>query len=138
MKQNFTKRILFFLFLVIPIPLILNLIALTVFSFSTAKDALLDNLHMQAARFNLEFEKKLSIQKVRLKRLANILSLKAYANKENALTYNELFSLSDDGFSLCLLSLIDGRIQTKNPNDPFVHYIQNLSLIHILTLPTKA
>lgn len=125
MKQNFTKRILFFLFLVIPIPLILNLIALTVFSFSTAKDALLDNLHMQAARFNLEFEKKLSIQKVCLKRLANTLSLKAYANKENTLTYNELFSLPDDGFSLCLLSLIDGRIQTKNPNDPFVHYIQN-------------
>ncbi|MEF9496857.1 regulator of sigma subunit [Chlamydia sp. 04-14] len=128
MKQTFTKRILLFLFLVIPIPLILNLIVLSLFSFSAAKNNLMENLHTHATNFSLEFEKKLTIHKIFLKRLANTLALKAYASSSEdfySQAYNEMFALSDMDFSLCLIPLLDGNIKTKNPHDPFIHYLKS-------------
>ncbi|WP_348663385.1 regulator of sigma subunit [Chlamydia vaughanii] len=126
MKQNFTKRILLFLFLVIPIPLILNLVVLSLFSFSAAKNNLIGNLHTHASHFNLEFEKKLTIHKIFLKRLANTLALKAYSSSEDfyVQAYHEMFALSDTDFSLCLIPLVNGNIKTKNPHDPFIHYLK--------------
>ncbi|ASD31033.1 SpoIIE family protein phosphatase [Chlamydia abortus] len=127
MKQTFTKRILLFLFLVIPIPLILNLVVLSLFSFSAAKSNLMENLHTHATNFSLEFEKKLTIHKVFLKRLANTLALKAYSSSSEdcySQAYNEMFALSNMNFSLCLIPLVQGNIKTKTPHDPFIHYLK--------------
>ncbi|EPJ33382.1 regulator of sigma subunit domain protein, partial [Chlamydia psittaci 06-1683] len=127
MKQTFTKRILLFLFLVIPIPLILNLVVLSLFSFSAAKSNLMENLHTHATNFSLEFEKKLTIHKVFLKRLANTLALKAYSSSSEdfySQAYNEMFALSNMDFSLCLIPLVQGNIKTKNPHDPFIYYLK--------------
>ncbi|EYE60660.1 regulator of sigma subunit [Chlamydia gallinacea] len=125
MKQNFTKRILFFLFLVIPIPLILNLIVLSVFSFSAAKNTIISNLHTHATHFNLEFEKKLSIHKMFLKRLANTLALKSNTAEDFAQAYYEALSIADSDFSLCLIPLANENIQAKNPLDPFIRYLKH-------------
>ncbi|AHK63599.1 hypothetical protein M832_07480 [Chlamydia avium 10DC88] len=149
MKQNFTKRILFFLFLVIPIPLILNLIVLSVFSFSAAKNTIINNLHTHATHFNLEFEKKLSIHKIFLKRLANTLALKANtADDFYTQAYHEVLSISDSDFSLCLIPLVNENIQAKNPLDPFIRYLKkhpeikkklsrNTGKACILTVPSE-
>ncbi|BAE80821.1 regulator of sigma subunit [Chlamydia felis Fe/C-56] len=128
MKQTFTKRILLFLFLVIPIPLILNLVVLSLFSFSATKNNLVENLHTRATNFSLEFEKKLTIHKIFLKRLANTLALKAYSSSAEdfySQAYNEMVALSNTDFSLCLIPLRDGNIKTKNSHDPFIHYLKN-------------
>ncbi|ETR79535.1 putative sigma regulatory protein-pp2c phosphatase [Chlamydia pneumoniae B21] len=58
MKHTFTKRVLFFFFLVIPIPLLLNLMVVGFFSFSAAKANLVQVLHTHATNLSIEFEKK--------------------------------------------------------------------------------
>ncbi|ANH78593.1 regulator of sigma subunit [Candidatus Chlamydia sanziniae] len=126
MKYTFTKRILFFLFLVIPIPLILNFIVLGFFSFSAAKANLVQVLHTQATNLSMEFEKKLSLHKLFLKRLASTLALKTYASSEDFHTqaYTEMMALSDTEFSLCLINPLDHSIKTKHPGSPFIRYLK--------------
>ncbi|WP_201456442.1 regulator of sigma subunit [Chlamydia sp. 17-3921] len=125
MKQTFTKRILLFLFLVIPIPLILNLVFVSYFSFSAAKANLVQTLHTHATNLSIEFDKRLNIHKLFIDRLANTLSLKAYASPEGfSLASNEIFSLPDAEFSLCLINLLDGSIKAKHPGDPFIRYLK--------------
>ncbi|SPN73906.1 hypothetical protein C10C_0763 [Chlamydia serpentis] len=127
MKQTFTKRVLFFFFLVIPIPLLLNLIVVGFFSFFAAKANAVQVLHTQATNLSIEFEKKLSIHKLFLNRLANTLALKAYAygsGEPYNEAYNEIMALSDTEFSLCLIDPLDGSIRTKSPGDPFIRYLK--------------
>lgn len=127
MKQTFTKRIVLFFILVIPVPLLLNLIVLSLFSFFVAKTHVTQNLYTYSTNFNLEFEKILSIQNVFLTRLANTLSLKSFntpAEDFYTQAYLEMLSLSDSDFSLCLVPLKHGQIKTKNPGDPFIQYLK--------------
>ncbi|EPP34528.1 putative regulator of sigma subunit [Chlamydia ibidis] len=127
MKQTFTKRIFLFLSLVIPIPLVLNLITLTLFSFSAAKNNLIQNLHTHATNFSLEFEKKLFIHKVFMKRLAHTLALKGYAHPNEdfyAQAYNEIQTLPTTDFSLCLMPSNGTSIKTRLPRHPFIQYLK--------------
>lgn len=128
MKQTFTKRLVLFFILVIPVPLILNLVVLSFFSFSVAKTHLLQNLYTSSTNFNSEFEKVLSIQHIFLKRLANTLALKSFNTPIEdfyAQAYLEMLSLSDSGFSLCLIPLTQEQIKTKNPGDLFIQHLKN-------------
>lgn len=127
MKHTFTKRVLFFFFLVIPIPLLLNLMVVGFFSFSAAKANLVQVLHTHATNLSIEFEKKLTIHKLFLDRLANTLALKSYASpsaEPYAQAYNEMMALSNTDFSLCLIDPFDGSVRTKNPGDPFIRYLK--------------
>lgn len=127
MKSSFTKRILFFLFLVIPVPLVLNLVMLTLFSYSAVKNDLLQSLYTRSANFSLEFEKKLLIHKVFLKRLTNSLSLKSYTTAAEDFyneAFNEMLALPDENFSICWITPTDHIIKTKNPRHPFIRYLK--------------
>lgn len=127
MKQTFTKRIVLFFILVIPVPLLLNLVVLSLFSFFVSKTHVTQNLYTYSTNFNLEFEKILSIQNVFLTRLANTLSLKSFHTPAEDFynqAYLEMLSLSDSDFSLCLAPLKQGQIKTKNPGDPFIQYLK--------------
>ncbi|AGW38392.1 hypothetical protein CPE1_0924 [Chlamydia pecorum PV3056/3] len=126
MKQTLTKRILLFLFLVIPIPLILNLIVISYFSFSAAKTNCVQTLYSHATNLSIEFDKRLSIHKLFIDRLANTLSLKTYASAVEGYTFaaNELHVLPDTDVSLCLINVLDGSIHTKYPGDPFIRYLK--------------
>ncbi|WP_100934359.1 regulator of sigma subunit [Candidatus Chlamydia corallus] len=127
MKHTFTKRVLLFFFLVIPIPLLLNLMVVGFFSFSAAKANLVQVLHTHATNLSIEFDKKLTIHKLFLNRLANTLALKSYgapSTEPYTQAYNEMMALSDTEFSLCLIDPFDGSIKTKNPGDPFIRYLK--------------
>lgn len=127
MKQTFTKRIVLFFILVIPAPLLLNLVALSSFSFFATKTHVIQNLYTYSTNFNLELEKILSLQTVFLTRLANTLSLKSFHTPPEDFynqAYLEMLSLSDSDFSLCLVPLKQGQIKTKNPGDPFIQYLK--------------
>ncbi len=150
MRQTFTKRILFFLFLVIPIPLILNLVVLSVFSFSTVTTNLMQTLLTKSSDFGLEFEKKLSIHRLFLKRLASTFALKGQMVNEKtfyAEAFSELQTLSDAEVSLCWLSPSEDRIYTKYSGQSFIQNLQQYPEIRkqlyqyagktgILTFPT--
>lgn len=126
MRQTFTKRILLFLFLVIPAPLLLNLVVLSFFSFVAVKTTIIQDLHTRTMNFNLELEKKIAIQNIFLKRLAETLALKTLTTSHDFFTeaYSEMIALGDTDLSLCLLSSANDSIRTKNPRDPFVRYIK--------------
>lgn len=126
MRQTFTKRILLFLFLVIPAPLLLNLVVLSFFSFAAVKTTIIQDLHTRTMNFNLELEKKIAIQNIFLKRLAETLALKTLTTSHDFFTeaYSEMIALGDTDLSLCLLSSANDSIRTKNPRDPFVRYIK--------------
>lgn len=126
MRQTFTKRILLFLFLVIPAPLLLNLAVLSFFSFAAVKTAVVQDLHTRTMNFNLELEKKIAIHKIFLKRLAETLALKTLTTTQDFFTeaYSEMIALGDTDLSLCLLSSANDSIRTKNPRDPFIRYIK--------------
>ncbi|MBQ8498917.1 MAG: SpoIIE family protein phosphatase [Chlamydia sp.] len=126
MRQTFTKRILFFLFLVIPAPLLLNLVVLSFFSFAAVKTTVIQDLHTKTMNVNLELEKKIAIQTIFLKRLAETLALKRLTTTNDFFTeaYSEMVALGDSDLSLCLLSSANDSIRTKNPRDPFVRYIK--------------
>ena len=97
MRQTFTKRILLFLFLVIPAPLLLNLAVLSFFSFAAVKTAVVQDLHTRTMNFNLELEKKIAIHKIFLKRLAETLALKTLTTTQDFFTeaYSEMIALGD-------------------------------------------
>lgn len=126
MRQTFTKRILLFLFLVIPAPLLLNLTVLSFFSFAAVKTTVIQDLHTRTMNFHLELEKKIAIQKIFLKRLAETLALKTLTTANDFFTeaYSEMIALGDTDLSLCLISSANDSIRTKNPRDPFVRYIK--------------
>lgn len=126
MRLTFTKRILLFLFLVIPALLLLNLVVLSFFSFVAVKTTIIQDLHTRTMNFNLELEKKIAIQNIFLKRLAETLALKTLTTSHDFFTeaYSEMIALGDTDLSLCLLSSANDSIRTKNPRDPFVRYIK--------------
>lgn len=75
-KLSLTKRIVYLSLILLPIPLLINLVIITGLSFSSIKEEISKNLQWEANNYMLSFKELLKLNNLYLNQLENILSLK--------------------------------------------------------------
>ncbi len=77
-KLSLTKRTIYLTLILLPIPLLINLVIITLVSFSSIKKDISKSLQLEANNYILSFEEILKLNELYLNQLENILLLKEF------------------------------------------------------------